>query len=77
MPDARKLQVMGELGAKGAVRFDRVQNLTEAEKEQARTNIGIEEAIFNAMVALNVAPVILDNDDTVLVDDDGAILLNM
>lgn len=66
-----------EIESKGAVRYDQAQDLADTEKEQARANIGIEEFIMDSLITLNIAPVLMEEDGTVLADDDGAILLNM
>lgn len=75
--EAKRLQVIGDIGGKGAVKYDRAQDLTENEKEQARVNIGIEDAVVTTLLKLHVAPFILDEDGKILSDEDGSILLNM
>ena len=60
----------------GIVRYDRTQELSENEKQQARDNIGFDSAVMSVMIDVGIAPVILDEDGTVLVDDDNSILIN-
>ena len=52
------------------------QVLTPQQKRQVRENIGIEEAVFDMLIAFGVAPVLLDADGRVLADGDGAVLVN-
>ena len=52
------------------------QVLTPQQQRQARENIGVEEAGFDMLVALGIAPVLLDADGQVLADGDGAVLVN-
>lgn len=63
------------------------KNLTEAQKAQARANIGAaaigeggggssEDAVLAVLVDLGMAPVLLDADGAVLVDGNDAILVN-
>ena len=53
------------------------QSLTDAQKEQARTNIGVEETVMDLLVKMSIAPVVLDKNGALLADGDGAILLNV
>lgn len=62
---------------KVSVLADREQNFSDEEKAQARANIGFEEAVFDVLLLMGAAPVILDNDGSVLVNNDNTILLNM
>ena len=52
------------------------QALTPQQQKQARENIGVEEAAFEILVALEVAPVLLDTDGAVLTEYDGTVLAN-
>ena len=55
------------------------QTLTDTQKEQARTNIGIiaatDEDIINLLLDMDIMPVVQDTDGTVLVDSDNTIIL--
>lgn len=53
------------------------QSLTEDEKTQARTNIGVEQAIMDILIQLDIVPVVMDNDGSVLAESDGTILVNL
>lgn len=52
------------------------QALTPQQQKQAQENIGMEETVFDMLVALGVAPVLLDTDGAVLLCGDGAVLVN-
>lgn len=73
-------ELAGQIGSKGAVRFDQAQALTDAEKEQARVNLDIEyatdEEVLCLMLEMDALPVVQDTDGSILTDADGAILLN-
>ena len=65
-----------QIDINGIVRYDRIQELSENEKQQARENIGFDSAVMSAMIDVGIAPVVLDEDGSVLVDEDNSILLN-
>ena len=77
--DARKLQVAGQIGSKGAVRFDQAQVLTDAEKEQARVNLDIEyatdEEVLSLMLEMDALPTLIDKNGAILTDNSDEILL--
>ena len=64
------------LGNGDAVLFSE-QNLTPDQQAQARENMAVEEAVLKMLIEMEIAPVLLDADGTVLSDHDGAILLNL
>lgn len=51
------------------------QSLNPEQQTQARENIGVDDAILEALVSLGIAPVLLDADGAVLCDN-NAILVN-
>lgn len=51
------------------------QTLTEEQKAQARQNIGIEAAVLDILLSLDLAGALLDSDGAVLTGADGALLL--
>ena len=51
------------------------QTLTEEQKAQARQNIGIEAAVLDILLSLDLAGALLDSDGSVLTGADGALLL--
>ena len=53
------------------------QSLSEDEKAQARTNIGVEQAVVDILIQLDIVPVVTDGDGSVLAEDDGTILVNL
>lgn len=63
-----------DLHAEGCVQYTE-QTLTEEQKAQARQNIGIEAAVMDVLLALGLAPVLLDADGSVLTENDGTLLL--
>lgn len=65
-----------QIDINGIVRYDRIQELSENEKQQARDNIGFDSAVMAAMIDVGIAPVVLDEDGSVLVDEDNSILIN-
>ena len=71
---------VGPQGPKGdpqdAVRYTK-QTLTPQQQAQARENMAVEEAVLKMLIEMEIAPVLLDADGTVLSDNDGAILLNL
>ena len=52
------------------------QTLTAQQRQQARQNIGVDETVLDALVAMQIAPVLLDADGSVLADGDEAVLVN-
>lgn len=52
------------------------QTPTDEQKAQARENIGFEGAALGILVALGIAPVLLDADGAVLTDGDDSIFVN-
>ena len=57
MAKIKKIKLPNDTSARevydiGAVRFDEKENLTEAQKTVARTNIGVEEYTANEIQAL-------------------------
>ena len=55
------------------------QTLTDEQKEQAKENIGIvaatDEEIVEAMLEMDMMPVVQNTDGTILVDNDNTIIL--
>lgn len=53
------------------------QDLTPEQQAQARKNIGVEEAVLDILLALDLVPAITDSDGAVFAESDGTILFNL
>lgn len=75
MSKTKNIQLIGDMGA---VKHNTEQTLTDEQKLQARTNIGVEYTDSDALEVLaatgTVYP-IAESDDSVLTDENGKIIL--
>lgn len=53
------------------------QDFDETKQKQARKNIGVEASVLAMLVDFGVAPVLLDADGAMLVENDSTILINV
>lgn len=62
-----------------SISCEETQNLTEEQKETARQNIGAVSTteVLDLLITFGIAPVLLDSNGAMLVENDNTILINV